>query len=284
MTAVRPVPPRTYLYVPADRADRLERVGRFGADAVIADLEDAVSEGDKDRALDNVDEWLASHREGSAAWVRVNSGERCFDELRRIVRHDALAGVLIPKVDSADEIVSVHAHLGRGVRIAPMIESATGLVNVHAIASAPGVHQLHIGEIDLAADLGVEPTVEGTELAYARSLVVIASRHARLMAPPAPVDAVIDDDDAYRASTRKLSRMGYFGRDCIHPKQVVVASDVFTPSDDEVSWAREVLESSLRSRGAFRDSDGDMIDEAVLRRARVVLSLRAAADSVTHAG
>jgi citrate lyase subunit beta/citryl-CoA lyase len=158
----------------------------------------------------------------------------------------------------------------REIWLAPLLESAVSVVNVQEIAAAPRVRMLHIGEVDLAADLGVSAGINGDEFLYVRSLVVIASRAAKLCAPPAPVSVLIDDDEAFRTSTEQLKAMGFAGRACIHPGQVAIANAVFTATKDEISWAKSVLAQVGDNAGAFRGEDGSMVDEAVVRRAREI--------------
>ena len=269
--------PRSYLYVPGDRADRLERAFSRDPDAVIADLEDAVAPPDKARALDTVSAWLMALGDNSLpaqVWVRVNDVDQREVEIRAIASAPCLSGLVLPKVDAATEVEDVTrllAELGRSeLLIAPMIESASGLVHLHQIAAVAGVHQLHLGEMDLAADLGLDPGADERELLHPRSQVVVASRHAGLLPPAAPVSAEISDREAFAATTDELRRLGFRGRDCIHPVQVVAANAVFSPTAEQLSWADEVLAKAGREPGAFRDSRGRMVDEAVLRRARSI--------------
>lgn len=267
--------PRSYLYVPGDRPDRLAKATSRQADAIVADLEDAVADNVKDAALGTVLDWLDSVADGTSAWVRVNSGGRREHEIAELAAHPALDGLFLPKVDQASEVdraSRIVRSAGRKLKLAPMIESAKGLVNIHAIAVADDVYQLHIGEMDLAADLDVSPSVDAAELLFARSLVVIASRNADLIAPAAPVSAEIDDIELYKATTEQLRRLGYYGRDCIHPAQVVSANEAYTARPEERAWAEWVLQEAKTSPGAFRDQAGSMVDEAVLRRARRILA------------
>lgn len=279
MTAISsPRLARTYLYVPGDRPERLAKSHLRGADAIIADLEDAVLPAAKAAALDNVASWL-HHRDldSSAAWVRINTGEQGLIETRAIASAAGLRGLFVPKVEAPDQLVAVRQAArdagNSDLLLAPMIESATGIVRVEELAVQPGVFQLHLGEMDLAADLDLEPSHAGTELLYARSKIVVASRHAGLVSPAAPVSVVIDDPAGYRAETQALRRMGFSGRDCIHPKQVAIATDVFTPSPNAQAWARLVLAQATTHGGAFRDANGVMVDEAILRRARRLLAM-----------
>jgi citrate lyase subunit beta / citryl-CoA lyase len=267
-------PPRSYLYVPGDRPDRLAKAGMRGADAIVADLEDAVAPAAKDAARDAVVDWLDS-LDGTDAeiWVRVDSGARRDDDLAAVASHPAVAGIFLPKVERAAELAdAVSRPHSPHIRWAPMIESATGLANIHEIARTESAYQLHLGEMDLAADLGLAPTADESELLFARSLTVIASRAAGLVAPAAPVSAEIDGHDAFRRTTRRLRALGFSGRDCIHPVQVAICHAEFTPTESEVAWAADVVAAAAAGPGAYRDSNGAMVDEAVLRRARVILA------------
>lgn len=272
-----PVVARSSMFVPGDRGDLLAKAAKFEADALVADLEDAVASGDKDAALSTVEQWLTSlaHEEPSCrnAWVRINVGPRGCYETERLSRLPALVGVFVPKVESSDALAEVsRASLREDLWLAPMIESATGLVRLHEIAQSSGVFQLHMGELDLATDLGLSPGPEDAELAHARAQVVVASRHAGLVAPAGPVNPRFDDPATYRASTQALARMGFMGRDCIHPNQVGIANEVFSVDPSEVAWAHALLEEAQHHGGAYRDADGSMVDEAVLRLARSILA------------
>lgn len=268
--------PRSYLYVPGDRPEWLNRAMTRGGDEVIVDLEDSVAVEAKDSALETVLSWLSDLAPGQApVWCRVNSGERRKEEIRRLAASPRLAGFCLPKTETPDELVEVDQWLtaaGSSCLLSPLVESARGVVALSAIAAASRVRLLHLGELDLAADLGLTPGAGGAELLLVRSSVVVASRAARLAAPPAPVSAVIDDLDAFRSSTRQLGRLGFVGRACIHPAQVEVANEVFGQDDRGFTWARGVLAAADRAgRASFRAPDGSMVDEAVLRRARRIL-------------
>ena len=273
---------RSYLYVPGDRPDRLEKAFLRKADQLIVDLEDAVAPDAKDYAVETVVDWLNTLPGMHAPiWVRVNTGERGLHEMRRLVKDAAIAGFCLPKTETAEDVRAADRLITetltgfggvtpREVWLAPLLESAVSIVNVHEIAAAPRVRMLHIGEVDLAADLGVTTGIEGDELHHVRSLVVIASRAAKLCAPPAPVSVQIDDEGAFRSSTERLKAMGFVGRACIHPSQVAIANEVFTATPEEVAWARGIMDQVVENAGAFRGADGTMVDEAVARRAREI--------------
>jgi citrate lyase subunit beta/citryl-CoA lyase len=266
---------RSALFVPGDRPDRLARAFSRGADAVIADLEDAVLPAGKGAALENVVDWIASLDSSSPpVWVRVNGPDARGPEIDLLADLPRLTGLVLPKAESADEVSEAYGRAcqGRsGKPIAPMIESAAGLRELFAIAGGNGVAGLHLGEVDLAADLALEPGDDELELVSARSAVVLASRCAGLPPPLGPVSPVLDEPGWFSASTWRLRRLGFAGRACVHPAQVAVANSVFSSTPEEQAWALDVLTRHADGSGAFRDAAGRMVDEAVLRRARAIL-------------
>jgi len=281
---------RSYLYVPGDRADRLAGALSRGADALIADLEDSVAPAAKDRARETVARWLAELPAGARRpqlWIRVNAGLAAADIG---VVSPAVTGVIVPKAEPAllagvDELLArreAETGLERGrLRVLPLIETAAGLLQVTSLAAAPRVARLGIGEADLAAELGLRPGPGREELAPIRLQVVIASAAAGIAAPAAPISTDFRDLAALRSSTQALLRLGFRGRTAIHPAQVPVINEVFTPSAEELSRARRLvaaMEAAERDgAGVTVDENGAMVDVAVVRSAREVLARAAAA-------
>lgn len=263
----------TYLYVPGTKPDRFDKALASGADAVVLDLEDAVALQDKDSARSTVAEWVAAVQPGGIEiWVRVNPGALQEDDIRAVA-HPTLTGFWLPKVGSADEVTAVDTLLAEvcpQAEVSPMIETGAGVFEALSIARAPRVRFLQIGEVDLAVDLGVDAEADDSALLFARSQVVAASAAAGVQAPLAAVSRNFRDVEAFTADCRHLARLGFVGRACIHPAQVTAARDVWSPSDDDVRKAREIL-AALEVDGAGVDADGYLIDEAVAKRARRVL-------------
>ncbi len=189
---------------------------------------------------------------------------------------------MVPKLRSAAELdpvldllTTLEAEWRRtGVRLLPIIETARGLLAALDIASARRVHRLMIGELDLAADLGID-AAEDAALGPLRMQVVVASSAAGIEAPLGPVAADYRDLDDLRHTTAELLRMGFGGRPAIHPAQVGVINDVFTPRPDEVERARRLVAlydaAVAEGRGAVTDDEGRMVDEAVVKLARRLL-------------
>jgi len=286
---------RSYLYVPGDRPDRLAKALGLGADAVIADLEDGVAPEAKDAARAAVAAFLgdgaASGGPGVAAdgpevIVRVNPGALLAADLGAVVAA-GVSAVYLPKADTASlgEADALLGALERGcgravgeVGVVALVESATGLLDAPLVARHPRVRNLAIGEADLTAELGLRPSADEHELWPLRLALVVASAAAGIDPPTAPVSTDFRDLDALRASTGALRRAGFAARSAIHPAQVAIINEVFTPSATEVAEAERLLErfdaAVARGNGVGVDDRGRMVDEAVVRSARRLLARR----------
>lgn len=279
--------PRSYLYVPGDDAAKLARATERGADALIVDLEDAVPPAAKDQARRSVTEWLATVSDPDVEiWVRVNPGEAGHRDVSAVVGR-RLRGVVIAKAESAHEVEQVGAVVAAAegaaglpagsVGLVPLLESAAAVLAAESIARVPGVVRLQVGEADLAADLGVTPSADESQWQAIRSQIVLVSAAVGIGAPVAPVSTNFVDLDRFEESTRALARCGFVGRACIHPAQVVVANDVFTPASDELDRAVTLIrlfdKAVAKGLGVSVGPDGRMIDEAVVRQARRLIGL-----------
>lgn len=276
---------RSALYVPGDAPDKLAKALHRGADELIVDLEDAVPQAGKEAARETVASWLAGLAPGApgpAVWIRINPGEQGHEDVRAVVAA-GVAGVCVAKAEDPADLVALDGLLSaleaeRAVPplgVVPLLESGEAVFRARELARAPRVARLQLGEADLAADLGVEPGPDGLELLWSRSRVVAASAAARISPPIAPVSVNFRDLDALRESTTALRRLGFWGRACIHPAQIAVVNEVFTPSAEAVARAEDVLaryEAALAAgSGVCTDAEGRLIDEAVVRSARRLL-------------
>jgi citrate lyase subunit beta / citryl-CoA lyase len=263
---------RSYLFAPAHNEKLLGKVFDAGADAVMLDLEDAVPPDAKPAARALA---VAALRERSA-WVRVNAVRtaECGADLDAV---GALAaGIRIPKVESAEDVAWV-ADRAPGTPLICAIESARGILAAAEIAAAPGVRHLSIGGVDLRRDLGAGDGAE--PMLYARSHIVLASRAAGLAPPIDSVHPHVSDEAGLRAAAEHARALGFFGKSAIHPRQLAVLHDVFTPNEQEVAWAREVIDAFTAAGGEpLRLENGEFVDVPVADRARRVLSI---ADAVT---
>jgi citrate lyase subunit beta/citryl-CoA lyase len=245
-----------------------------GADAVVIDLEDAVPAAQKDAARDLTVALLDERAEddGLQVWVRINPPGT--DTGRRDVAALAgrrLDGLRVPRADDPDEVREVAERTGAPLQL--LLESARGLWRARELAEAHElVAGIGLGEADLAADLLVDRD-EG--LTWARGSVVVAARAARLPSPVQSVWTDVGDAAGLRASCLTGRATGFFGRSVIHPRQIDIVHDVYTPSAEEIAAAEGVVatatEAAARGEAAALDARGRFVDPAVVARARTVL-------------
>jgi citrate lyase subunit beta / citryl-CoA lyase len=260
---------RSYLFAPGHNAKLLSRVFEAGADAVMLDLEDAVPPDAKDTARAMVADALADR----PAWVRVNAARTEWCEADLAAIGTRAFGIRIPKAESADDVRWV-AERAPGKPIICAIESARGILAAADIAAAPGVRHLAMGGVDLQQDLNAGNG--NLQTLYARSHLVVVSRAAGLEPPIDSVWPRLDDEAGLREQASFARSLGFFGKSAIHPRQLPVLHEVFTPSEQELDWAREVVAAFEAAGGAaLRLPGGEFVDLPVARRARRLLELAA---------
>lgn len=288
---------RSYLFAPGDNSHLLGKVLSAGADAVVLDLEDAVRPERKHEARGLVAEFLEENRESaSPIYVRINpvASALCYDDLAAVVS-PSLHGVRLAKAESAGHIAAVDSKLSElemragiypgATRVVPTIETSTGVFAALEIAKQPRVEALCFGMADFLADIHAEEDSTFTASLYALSHLVLASRAAGILPPVASVHTKLDDTEGLLSSCELYRKLGFFGRSCIHPKQIPVVHLTFTPSREEVEHASAIVESFERQAAAHKGTAviGEMfIDEAVVRHARDVIALAASLGSPTE--
>lgn len=259
---------RSYLFAPGHNEKLVQRVFEAGADAVMLDLEDAVPSHAKEQARTRVAEALTVN----SAWVRINAVGTADAAADLDAVAQLAAGIRIPKVESAKDVEWVRERTPADTPVICAIESARGILAAREIASVRGVRNLSLGGVDLRRDLGAG---EGTlPMLYARSHLVVASRAAGLDPPIDSVYAQLDDETGLRAETEAARSLGFFGKSAIHPRQLPILHEVFTPSDEELQWAHSVLDTFERAGGeATKLPNGEFVDLPVADRARRLLEL-----------
>lgn len=269
---------RSYLYVPGDRGDRLAKAATRGADALLLDLEDAVAPSAKALARETVTTFLAEDPPAARYWVRVNGDDELVADVEAVAALP-IAGICLPKA-TLDAVAQVDALLANGgapneLRIVALIESAAGILESAQIAQAERVSHLAIGEADLAAELGVKEGIVEEALLPLRMQLVVASAAAGLDPPTGPVSTQWQDLDALRSGTERLAAMGFGSRAAIHPAQIPVINEVFTPNAAELATAQDLVTryeaAKASGEGVLVAGDGSMVDEAVVRAARRVI-------------
>jgi len=269
--------PVTYLFVPGNRPERFAKALAAGADAVILDLEDAVSPRDKDLARNHVRQWVEAHRDArERVVVRINDGATSWYEADLdLLRQAGVRFAMLPKAETSEQIDAVRAVLPPDGRVLPLIETAHGLNNVEAVASTRGVQRLTFGTLDYGVDLDLSGDERG--LIYPAARIALASRCAGLAAPVAGVTPAIDDDARLLADLAFSRALGFGAKLCIHPRQADVIRKALLPTAAEVDWAKRVLAAAEGADGAIR-VDGRMVDRPVLRRAQTIVDRAADLD------
>ncbi len=293
---------RSLLAVPASNRKMVEKALSSEADAVFLDLEDAVAPERKADAREDV-AWALRELDwgGRPTLFRVNALDTrwFYRDVVEVVEEagEALDAVLIPKVNRPEDLhavavlldgIELEKELEPGkIGLEAQIETAEGLTNVDDVArSTDRLGALHFGPGDFAASLGMPQTSLGTRdewdeaypghrFGYVMQRIVVAARAAGLRAVDGPV-ADHRDEEGLRAACRAARSLGFDGKWCIHPAQVPVVNEVFSPTEEEVSWAEKVVEAYEEAGAAGSGAvsvDGQMVDAASIRMARRTLDL-----------
>jgi (S)-citramalyl-CoA lyase len=271
---------KSWLFTPGTMPERFSRAAEAGADALIIDLEDAIAPRFKEQARASAIDFLSSlHGKHLPCAVRINppNSKIGLDDLRAILESAEPDFLVLPKSDSPGVLGLVAALLreaGKSTRIIALVETAKGLDALDQMAyREPRPSAFLFGAADLSADLGSEIAWE--PMLVARSRIV----HAAALAGVAALDSPwfdISDADGLKQEARAAARMGFHGKCAIHPGQIAIINEIFTPTREQIEQAKQVLEVSAQGAGLV---DRKMVDEAVARRARLILARAGKVDS-----
>ncbi len=285
---------RALLYMPGDDWKKITKSLTLGVDSICMDMEDGVAINRKTEARATIVKALQELDFGkSEKLARINSVGSGWekDDIDAVLPYHP-DGIVIPKIESFDQIewgskIIESAELKYGwpansVRILVGVETAKGILNLKEIATHPRLDAMIFGGEDFAASIGATRTPEATELLYAREAVVTACAAYDLQA----IDIVTIDFknlDILRAESEFGARLGYSGKQIIHPAQVEPVQSAFTPSDEAITYAKRVVDafeaSQKEGKGAFA-LDGKMIDMPLLKNAQKVLDRAKAAGKI----
>jgi citrate lyase subunit beta/citryl-CoA lyase len=279
---------RTLLFIPGNNKRFIEKAKSLNADIICFDLEDSVPLNEKQKARDFVSQALNKKEDygNRNVYVRINSYESGLagTDLDAIVC-DEIDGVVAPKVNNTEEVTHLACRLNELERqnemnkkmgIMASIESAQGLVNSYSIATADlRVKMLVFGVFDFLNDMGLEYIPDGIEYSFARAKIPIDARAAGVGA----IDAIwqkVDDLEGLVHDAETAKRLGYQGKCIIHPTQLQPVANVFLPNNNEIEWARKVVqaleETMERGKGIGAVTvDGKMVDAAHYRQAKSIL-------------
>jgi citrate lyase subunit beta / citryl-CoA lyase len=285
---------RSWMFVPGHRQRMIDKALGINADAIMLDIEDGVAPNEKDSARKNIAESLGREKApgAPARYVRINAiGHARMDaDLQAVVR-PGLEGLVCPKVDTAEEVYKVDAFLTERepnlgmqkgtVKLLIAIESPKGLLNAPVIAaSSPRISGLIFGAEDFGREIGLPTSREGEarDLIYARSAIVVAAAAAHVQA----VDGVwvnLNESQGLLDFAKQARQLGFSGMSCIHPSQVDAINTTFSPTVEEISYARQVLkafeEANARGDGSIA-MGGQLIDRPIVERARRTIDMAAA--------
>jgi len=282
---------RTVLFVPGNRPDRVDKAIQTEADMVAIDLEDAVPLAEKTLARVEVKEKIKQHA-GRAVMVRVNSLDTTLTagDLAEVLA-PRLAAVMLPKVQRPEDVQRMHTLMceqetARGIPVGSvglvsLLESALAVENAFGIASAKmshsRPHRMAFGAADFTVDMQVAMSTSGEELNYPRARIAVACRAAGIAAPlDSPFMVDLKDMDALRADTLRAKHLGFGGRLCIHPNQIEICNQIYSPTEQEIAIAARVVaayaEAEAVGKGAIQ-VDGKMIDYPIVAQYRRVLEI-----------
>lgn len=279
---------RSLLFLPGNNPNMLINGNCLGADAVIFDLEDAVSPQEKDAARILVRNTMRyMDFAGCEKVVRINSVDTPYWEKDlEVIIPEKPDLILLPKSGSSDDVLIVDKYVSEvekkcgiqqgTVGLMPLIETALGVENSYSIASCTErVKALFLGAEDLTADLQCKRTKEGKEIEYARTRLVVAARAAGVDVYDTPFTDV-NDDEGIVCDTEKAKGLGFTGKASISPRHVDIINEVFSPTEEEISYAYEVIEAiriaKEQGKGAI-SLRGKMVDAPIVARAQRTISM-----------
>jgi len=276
---------RSLLFVPGNNPAMLQNSDVFGADGVIFDLEDSVHVIEKDNARNLVSRYLEEFPSlPGRIMIRINAIDTPFYEadLETIVS-DRIDTIMLPKatIESVKglsqrlTVLEKTKKMTKTITIFPIIERAISLLEVKDIASLERVDGLLFGAEDYCSEMGIKRTLAGTELIYPRSLIALCAKANDIDAIDTPfVD--VSDDLALVQDCQAGAILGMNGKAAIHPRQVGTINEVFSPSSEQIFWAKKVLEAKKeadrKGLGVF-SLDGKMIDKPIIERAGRIAEL-----------
>jgi citrate lyase subunit beta/citryl-CoA lyase len=266
---------RSCLFVPGNNYRAILKTERINADAVIFDLEDAVPFEEKETARIFVRDALKRLNFGRRLKiVRINAEEELIEEDLKAVLVDGLDGIMLPKVEGKEDVLSLRNRVedsGLNPLIIALIESAKGVIKADEVAES--VEALAFGALDYYRTLGrsyFKFSAEQVELLYARGRIVNAAKAYGRKALDSPFFGLIIDREGLEREARAAWQLGFDGKLVIHPNHVEIVNEIFSPSEDDVRLAKEIVEGFERGE---RTVGGRMIDHASYVQAKDVLGM-----------
>lgn len=267
---------RSFLFVPGNKTKMLDKALNSETDAIIIDLEDAVSLDSKDSARECLSNYFSNKRlTEKPLYLRINdiNTEDWKDDIP-LVNQLPLKGIILPKTNSSKDVQIVHSKLQKELEIIPLIESAKGLLSAFEIACEDTVSQLAFGAVDFCLEMGLPSMNNERELLYARSQLAVHSKAAGIKPPIDSVFRDIKDITGLHEETKASKKLGFGAKLLIHPNQIKTVNQCFEASEQEIHEAMEIVsayEEALKNGSGVIDFNGKMIDYPVYKKAKEIL-------------
>ena len=268
---------RSMLFAPGNKYELLQKFSKIQPDIAIIDLEDAVPDSEKQVARENLQKYAQEDKTAVTTYVRVNAlvSQHFEEDIRSIPPQ--IAGIVIPKVNDASDIERATQAIERNsvsAKILVGIETVKGLMSVQDIFGTASVFAAYFGAEDYVHDLGGLRTDGNDEVLFARTQIGISSR---LFGVPVVDQIVADfsDSERFMKEAKQAKSLGFTGKLCIHPSQVPLANQSFSSTPEEIQQAIELLkvyDEAVANGTASIVHDGQMVDEALAKQARRILS------------
>ncbi|KXT29167.1 hpcH/HpaI aldolase/citrate lyase family protein [Candidatus Phytoplasma oryzae] len=281
---------KTMLFIPGNKASLFKDIISYDMDTAMFDLEDSISLEEKDAAREltkNMINFFDYNRYNIEVCVRINHFDTSFykDDLNEIVGFSKTNLIRLPKIETKDDIFKIikdieeiekKTNRQQKIKLFCALESAKGILNAYEIAiSSPRIIGIALGGVDYLLDLNASKTQEGNELLFARHMIVHAARAAKIDS----FDCIynhINDVEGLKKEAQFVKDLGFSGKTAIHPNQLPIINEIFTPNEKEINEALKILKiykehKKNNNNGVFA-INGKMIDKPVLENAENILS------------
>ena len=251
--------PVSPIFIPANKLDWIKKTFEKGADSIILDLEDSVSENEKVEARENLFLHLKENKYKGNLIVRVNpiDGDLGLEDIHKLNQPDlSIDAYMLPKIEDSIEISKLPE-----INVIALLETPRSINNISDIASQEKVKGLALGGADLSASLG--STMEWDSLLYSRSKIILESSIHNLFSIDSPF-MDIENLESLELESRKARSIGFSGKAAIHPSQLDVINRSFLPSDTEIEEALKIIKAFRSSSSAVISFEGKMIDQPII--------------------
>lgn len=269
---------RSYLYIPAIKEGYFTKLDSNNADAIIFDLEDSVSLQNKKEAREILQNFFNEQKNVTKEiFIRINSEKMLIKDDIKLIKKNVskIRGVFLPKINSSGDINKIVEVIDENsLEIIPLIETPTSVLNLEEISKNKKVETVALGEVDLSNSLNINPNKGLKQLIPIRLFVNLVIAAYEKTPPIGPVWTNIEDKKGLEKHMNTIKDLGYSGAQLIHPSQIESTNKIFSHSDEDIKWAKSILEANNETKsssGSFKDSNNEMVDEAVIKRAKKLI-------------